>query len=133
MHRSREWPYERIRQDKRQNPEMSGRALAQTYRVSRNTVAKALRLEDFEFEKNPDVTPELIGELKKPVRVPEGRPLVLIGGHGTGRSHLLIGTDHRLCAAIADRPTFEGPLIQTGTAFSRLTMTEHGHRSAKRS
>lgn len=43
MYRSREWLYERIRRDKRQNPEISGRALAQKYRVSRNTVAKALR------------------------------------------------------------------------------------------
>ncbi|MEU5609487.1 IS21 family transposase [Streptomyces sparsogenes] len=43
MHRSREWLYERIRREKRQSPETSGRALARKYRVSRNTVAKALR------------------------------------------------------------------------------------------
>jgi DNA replication protein DnaC len=49
------------------------------------------RLEDFRFEKNPHVSPEIIGELKNPAWVQEGRPLVLIGDSGTGKSHLLIG------------------------------------------
>lgn len=39
---SREWIFERIRWDKRLDPTMSDRMLAQRYRVSRNTVAKAL-------------------------------------------------------------------------------------------
>lgn len=42
MYRSREWVFERIRRDRRQDPTVSGRVLAQRYRVSRNTVAKAL-------------------------------------------------------------------------------------------
>lgn len=42
MYRSREWLYERIRRDRRADPSVSARALAQRYRVSRNTVAKAL-------------------------------------------------------------------------------------------
>lgn len=42
MYRSREWIFERIRRDKRLDPTVSGRVLAQRYRVSRNTVAKAL-------------------------------------------------------------------------------------------
>ncbi|WP_406166050.1 ATP-binding protein [Streptomyces sp. NBC_00996] len=225
MHRSREWLYERFSQDKRQNPEMPVRALAQKYRVSRNTVAKALRLEDFEFEKNPDVAPAPIGEPRNPARMPEGRPLVVIADSGAGKSHLLIGTDTavaeagltarytttsapvnelaegnaakrlsgviagyskvdllcldefgylnlakpgakllfqiftereerkatavapntplsewdktftdpRLCAAIADRLTFKGPLIQPGTASYRLKATESEYRSARRS
>ncbi|WP_324605402.1 IS21-like element helper ATPase IstB [Streptomyces sp. NRRL F-2664] len=48
------------------------------------------RLEDFDFEKNP-VTPEFVADLKSPIWVREGRPLVLIGDSGTGKSHLLIG------------------------------------------
>ncbi|MFJ9845836.1 IS21-like element helper ATPase IstB [Kitasatospora sp. NPDC101155] len=49
------------------------------------------RLEDFDFEKNPNVTPEVVADLKSPTWVREGRPLVLIGDSGTGKSHLLIG------------------------------------------
>ncbi|MFD4376615.1 IS21-like element helper ATPase IstB [Streptomyces sp. NPDC058486] len=49
------------------------------------------RLEDFRFDKNPHIPPEIIGELKNPGWVQEGRPLVLIGDSGTGKSHLLIG------------------------------------------
>ncbi|WP_183091567.1 IS21 family transposase [Streptomyces radicis] len=42
MYRSREWIFERIRRDRRLDPTVSGRTLAQRYKVSRNTVAKAL-------------------------------------------------------------------------------------------
>ncbi|MFD0566715.1 IS21-like element helper ATPase IstB [Kitasatospora saccharophila] len=49
------------------------------------------RLEDFDFSKNPNVTPEVVADLKSPTWVREGRPLVLIGDSGTGKSHLLIG------------------------------------------
>jgi DNA replication protein DnaC len=49
------------------------------------------RLEDFDFTKNPNVTPEVVADLKSPAWVREGRPLVLIGDSGTGKSHLLIG------------------------------------------
>ncbi|MGW6688349.1 IS21-like element helper ATPase IstB [Streptomyces sp. NPDC054961] len=49
------------------------------------------RLEDFDFAKNPNVTPEVVADLKSPAWVREGRPLVLIGDSGTGKSHLLIG------------------------------------------
>ncbi|MEU5834031.1 IS21-like element helper ATPase IstB [Streptomyces diacarni] len=55
------------------------------------TFSRPKRLEDFEFEKNPNVTPEIIGELKNPAWVRDGRPLVPIGDSGTGKSHLLIG------------------------------------------
>ncbi|GAA1238045.1 IS21-like element helper ATPase IstB [Streptomyces rhizosphaericus] len=57
------------------------------------------RLEDVEFEKNPHVPPELIGELKSPSWVTEGRPLVLIGDSGTGKSHLLIGVGTAIAEA----------------------------------
>ncbi|MGW7309742.1 IS21-like element helper ATPase IstB [Streptomyces sp. NPDC054835] len=49
------------------------------------------RLEDFDFAKNPNVAPEVVADLKTPTWVREGRPLVLIGDSGTGKSHLLIG------------------------------------------
>jgi transposase len=42
VYRSREWIFERIRRDRRLDPAVSGRTLAQRYKVSRNTVAKAL-------------------------------------------------------------------------------------------
>jgi len=48
-------------------------------------------LEDFDFAKNPNVTPEVMADLKSASWVREGRPLVLIGDSGTGKSHLLIG------------------------------------------
>ncbi|MFJ4634335.1 IS21-like element helper ATPase IstB [Streptomyces hygroscopicus] len=57
------------------------------------------RLEDFMFEKNPNVSPEIIGELKNPSWVQEGRPLVLIGDSGTGKSHLLIGVGTAIAEA----------------------------------
>ncbi|MFJ2154394.1 IS21-like element helper ATPase IstB [Streptomyces microflavus] len=49
------------------------------------------RLEDFDFEENPNVTPELVGTLSDPAWVKAGQPLCLIGDSGTGKSHLLIG------------------------------------------
>nr|WP_309074888.1 ATP-binding protein [Streptomyces sp. NWU339] len=56
-------------------------------------------MEDFRFEKNPHVSPEIIGELKNPAWVQEGRPLVLIGDSGTGKSHLLIGVGTAIAEA----------------------------------
>ncbi|WP_329604652.1 IS21-like element helper ATPase IstB [Streptomyces radicis] len=49
------------------------------------------RLEDFDFDKNPNVSTEVVADLKSPSWVREGRPLVMIGDSGTGKSHLLIG------------------------------------------
>ena len=43
MRRSREWLYEQIRRDRRLDPAASGRELAEKYKISRNTVAKALK------------------------------------------------------------------------------------------
>ena len=40
---------------------------------------------------SPNVFPEVIADLQSPSWVREGRPLVLIGDSGTGKSHLLIG------------------------------------------
>ncbi|MFJ4596908.1 MULTISPECIES: ATP-binding protein [unclassified Kitasatospora] len=49
------------------------------------------RLAAIDFSKNPNITPEVVADLKSPTWVREGRPLVLIGDSGTGKSHLLIG------------------------------------------
>ncbi|MFC9083248.1 IS21-like element helper ATPase IstB [Streptomyces sp. NPDC057062] len=49
------------------------------------------RLEDFEIEKNPNVTPEQVSTLADQAWVKAGLPLCLIGDSGTGKSHLLIG------------------------------------------
>lgn len=57
------------------------------------------RLEDFAFEKNPNVSPEVVADLKSPSWVREGRPLVLIGDSGTGKSHLLIGVGTAIAEA----------------------------------
>jgi DNA replication protein DnaC len=50
------------------------------------------RVEDFEYDKNPNVSPETVGSLSTDMSwVQQGRPLVMIGDSGTGKSHLLIG------------------------------------------
>ncbi|WP_443057832.1 IS21-like element helper ATPase IstB [Streptomyces sp. KLMMK] len=49
------------------------------------------RIEDFRFDKNPNVPVEVVADLKSTSWVREGRPLVMIGDSGTGKSHLLIG------------------------------------------
>ncbi|WP_399932089.1 IS21-like element helper ATPase IstB [Streptomyces kanamyceticus] len=49
------------------------------------------RLEDFKFEENPNVTPEMVCTLADPAWVTGRQPLCLIGDSGTGKSHLLIG------------------------------------------
>lgn len=79
--------------------------------------------------------------------VKKGLPLCLIGDSGTGKFHLLIAlgaeaaisgfrvdlqrivrrtrtfTDPRVCAAIVDRLTFGGNIIETGTVSYRLAST----------
>ncbi|MEU1312742.1 ATP-binding protein [Streptomyces cinnamoneus] len=158
MHRSREWLYEWIRRDKRQNPETPGRAWAPKYRVSRNTMAKALRLEDFEFE--ADAAERLSGVIARCSKADllrldafghlslaekGAKPLFQVFAEreehkvtamaskappgGGGKTFI----DLRLCAAIAERPAFEGSLIQTGTVSYRLKAAENEYRSARRS
>lgn len=54
---------------------------------------RSKRLEDFDFEKNPNVTPEQVNTLGDPAWVTPGQPLCLIGDSSTGKSHLIgIGT-----------------------------------------
>ncbi len=52
---------------------------------------RAKRIEDFDFAANPSVSPEQVAALCRPDWVTAGQPLCLIGGSGTGKSHLLIG------------------------------------------
>ncbi|MET9932099.1 MULTISPECIES: ATP-binding protein [unclassified Streptomyces] len=69
--------------------EQADRDLRRQQRLARFPRPK--RLEDFDFVKNPNVTPEAVAGLKSSIWSHEGRPLVLIGDSGTGKSHLLIG------------------------------------------
>ncbi|WP_033951572.1 IS21 family transposase [Streptomyces sp. CNQ431] len=64
MYRSREWIFERIRRDRRLEPAVSGRALAQRYRVSRNTVAKALASPVPAKRKKPPPRPSVLEPVK---------------------------------------------------------------------
>ena len=48
------------------------------------------RIEDFDFDANPDVPAALIHTLSRCAWVAAGQPLCLIGDSGTGKSHLLI-------------------------------------------
>ncbi|MFE2866356.1 ATP-binding protein [Embleya sp. NPDC059259] len=57
------------------------------------------RLEGFDFDRNPNVLPETVGDLKSTSWVRDGRPLVLIGDSGTGESHLLIGVGTAIAEA----------------------------------
>ncbi len=49
------------------------------------------RLEEFDFDANPNVVPEVVNTLTDPAWVRAGQPLCLLGDSGTGKSHLLIG------------------------------------------
>jgi DNA replication protein DnaC len=49
------------------------------------------RLEDFDFDANPNVPAALIHTLAKGAWIKAGQPVCLIGDSGTGKSHLLIG------------------------------------------
>src|SRR6266516_1708585 len=49
------------------------------------------RLEDFDYDANPNVPAALIHTLAKSAWVAAGQPCCLIGDSGTGKSHLLIG------------------------------------------
>lgn len=60
-------------------------------RVREANFPRPKRLEDFQYEANPNITPELLGTLADPAWVNAGLPLCLIGDSGTGKSHLLIG------------------------------------------
>jgi DNA replication protein DnaC len=47
-------------------------------------------LRDFDFQTNPNITPETLATLATCEWVRKGQPLCLIGDSGTGKSHLLI-------------------------------------------
>ncbi|MCA1835086.1 MAG: IS21-like element helper ATPase IstB [Actinobacteria bacterium] len=60
-------------------------------RVREANFPRPKRIEDFDFDANPGITPEVINTLTDPSWVTAGNPLCLIGDSGTGKSHLLIG------------------------------------------
>ncbi|MFD5236083.1 IS21-like element helper ATPase IstB [Streptomyces tendae] len=80
--------------------EQADRDLRRQQRLLRSArFPRPKRLEDFDFAKNPNVSPEVVADLKSPTWVREGRPLVLIGDSGTGKSHLLIGVGTAIAEA----------------------------------
>lgn len=80
--------------------EVADRDLRRQQRLVRSAkFPRPKRLDDFAFEKNPNVSPEVVADLKSPSWVREGRPLVLIGDSGTGKSHLLIGVGTAIAEA----------------------------------
>ncbi|WP_327417504.1 ATP-binding protein [Streptomyces sp. NBC_01233] len=78
-------------------------------------------IRQFDFDANPVIDAAAIHTLAKCDWVKKGLPLCLIGDSGTGKSHLLIalGTE----AAMHDRLTFGGNIIETGTDSYRLAAT----------
>lgn len=48
-------------------------------------------LGDFDYDANPNINQATINTLATGDRIRKGQPLCLIGGSGTGKSHLLIG------------------------------------------
>jgi DNA replication protein DnaC len=60
-------------------------------RVKEANFPRTKRIEDFKFEKNPNVSPAVVNTLTTMGWVQAGQPLCLIGDSGTGKSHLLIG------------------------------------------
>lgn len=81
------------------------------------------RLEDFDYDKNPNVSPEVVADLKSPSWVQQGRPLVLIGDSGTGKSHLLIGVGTAIAeAGLSVRYTSTSALV------NELAEAEAGRR-----
>ncbi len=60
-------------------------------RVKEAAFPRPKRVEDFDFPKNPNVSPEVVNTLTTRAWVDSGNPLCLIGDSGTGKSHLLIG------------------------------------------
>ncbi|MGK4585358.1 ATP-binding protein [Kitasatospora sp. HPMI-4] len=99
------------------------------------------RLEDFESDKSPNVTPEF-GYLnldKKGAKLlfqistkREQRKATAVASNALFSEWDKPFTDPRLCAAIADRLTFKGTLIQTGTDSYRLKATEAERQTNRR-
>jgi hypothetical protein len=75
------------------------------------------RIDDFDFDANPSVSPAVIHQLSTCAWVKAGHPLCPIGDSGTGKSHLLIGPGNR-----SSRNRLPGPLhpgVQAGQRACR--------------
>ncbi|MGG2461550.1 ATP-binding protein [Streptomyces sp. RGM 3693] len=134
MYRSREWIFERIRRDRRLDPMVSQRTLAQRYRVSCKTVVKTLN------HPVPTVRKPPLGSLDLDTK--GAKLLFQIFTEREERKATAVATNSpfneweainepRLCAAIADRITFRCTFIQTGTESHRLQATEAEHHTAR--
>src|SRR5229473_8473004 len=54
-------------------------------------------LEEFEFARNPKVSPQQIHELAKGDYIAKAEPIIFIGDSGTGKTHLLTGLAVAAC------------------------------------
>src|SRR6266851_4104162 len=88
------------------------------------------RIEDFDFDANPQVPAALIHTLARAAGVAAGQPCCLIGDSGTGKSHLLIGLgylelDRRgaelLFQVFTEREERASVAIASNAAFSEWT------------
>ncbi|MDV5143341.1 ATP-binding protein [Streptomyces sp. SBC-4] len=80
-------------------------------------------LEDFDHDKNPNVSPGGVADLKSPSWGQQGRPIVLIGDSGTGKTYLLIGVGTAIAeAGRSVRYTITSALVD------ELAETEAGRR-----
>lgn len=62
-----------------------------TRRIREAAFPRPKRLDDFDYDANPNVNPATIHTLTTGTWIRNGEPLCLIGDSGTGKSHLLIG------------------------------------------
>jgi hypothetical protein len=122
VYRSREWISERIRRDRRLDPMVSQRTLAQRYRVSRKTVVKALSHPVPPVRKPP---PPRVSVLK-PVEGLHRRDAV--GGHSRKQRH----TINRILQRLATERDFEQASYSTVRDYVRKRRPEIDRRSGPR-
>ncbi|MFE7713313.1 ATP-binding protein [Streptomyces sp. NPDC057486] len=133
MHRSREWLYERIRWDKRQNrAELveadAARRLSSV--IVRYSKVDLLCLDDFGFLNLDKKGAKLLLQI---FTVREERKAITVAANAPFSKRDKAFTQPRPCVPVADRLAFEGTLIQTGADSCRLKAAEREYRSHRRS
>jgi DNA replication protein DnaC len=103
-----------------------------TRRVHDSAFPRPKRLEDFDYDANPNINPATINTLATSTWVSAGAPLCLIGDSGTGKSHLLIGlgtaaaeAGHRVRYVLASRLVNELAEAENDKALTRV-ITRYG-------
>ncbi|MFB6784357.1 ATP-binding protein [Streptomyces sp. NPDC056352] len=132
MHRSREWLYERIRWDKRQNPAelVEADAARLSSVIVRYSKVDLLCLDDFGYLNLDKKGAKLLLQF---FTAREERKATTVASNALFSERDKTFTQPRPCVPIADRLTVEGTLIQTGADSCRLKAAERGYRSRRRS